>query len=166
MAQCKLVMGPQGFHVQDLETGFLHGQLNIGNAGQLAIGKDIGIDEPADGRILPAGIVGDAVVQEQATWPEQPPHLAEIGRKVFYAYVLEHADTDDAVIARILRQFAIVQQLDLHLLLQAFAPHPLAGMGTLLPAQGDAMHPDPMVSRSPDCKRAPATTDIQQMLAR
>ncbi|MNP40994.1 hypothetical protein D3C76_1346700 [compost metagenome] len=80
---------------------------------------------------------GDAVVHHQTTFAHGTEQTLRVQRQVGMADVLEHADTDHLVEAAILRDVAVVENLQLHLVLQTFVLDPLAAELELLFAQGD-----------------------------
>ncbi|MNG05849.1 hypothetical protein D3C84_890630 [compost metagenome] len=80
---------------------------------------------------------GDAVVHHQTTFAHSTEQTLRVQRQVGMADMLEHADTDHLVEAAILRNVAVVENLQLHLVLQTFVLDPLAAELELLFAQGD-----------------------------
>lgn len=79
--------------------------------------------------------------------------------------VLEHADTDHLVEARILRQVAVVEQLQVDLVLQTLGLHPFAGQRQLLLAECDAKNLHAVFASRKTRQPAPAAADVQQVLA-
>jgi hypothetical protein len=66
----------------------------------------------------------------------------------------------------VLRQVAVVEQLQVDLVLQAFGLHPLPGQGQLFLAQGNPKHLDPEFPRRKPRQPAPATSHVEQILTR
>lgn len=65
VAQRQRVMRSQSFDVVNFEPGALHAELDVADAIELAIGKDVTVDEPGGRRLFPPFlIVRDAVVEE------------------------------------------------------------------------------------------------------
>lgn len=58
---------------------------------------------------------GDAVVERDATRPQQPRDCPEIRRRVRDADILVHADRDDLVVQHLPRYFAVILAADLDL---------------------------------------------------
>ena len=78
-------------------------------------------------------------------------HGAEQGlavlRQVGVAHMFKHAHAHHFVETAVLGQVAVVEQLQVNLIFQAFGFHPLPGQRQLLLAQGDTKHLDPEFPR-------------------
>ena len=131
------------------------------------MGKHVAIDELAGAMAHRPAIEmarGDAVVEycHPDALYEQP--LA-VQRQIGVADVLEHADADHLVEALVLRQVAVIHQLQLYLILQPLGRHALAGQRQLLAAEGDAEHPGAELAGGEAGQSAPTAADIQQAVA-
>lgn len=106
------------------------------------------------------------MVHHQATGAHRVVQLLEVQAEVGVADVLEHADTDHLVEAAIARQVAVVEQLQGDPVFQALGPDPFLAQRQLFLAQGDAGDLDAELASGQARQAAPATADIQQLLAR
>ena len=105
-------MRPQRLDVGNLEPRALHAALDIADGVELAIRKDITIDELGGTRFLPAfNVMGDAMVEEQAEGFEQAVNGGKVDRQILQSDVLKHADTGHLVVNRFTRKVAVVPQL-------------------------------------------------------
>src|SRR5207237_215502 len=108
----------------------------------------------------------DAMIEEHASRPQQPPGILEIRRQRRRADVLDHADADGFVKTARVDQFAVVAILDAAAPFQPGVPDPLAGPFTLLAAQRDANRLDAVALGGELHEPAPTAADVQQALAR
>ncbi|MNN26946.1 hypothetical protein D3C81_1404670 [compost metagenome] len=79
--------------------------------------------------------------------------------------MLEHANADNLVEAAILRQVAVVENLQVDLVSQAFGLDPLPAKLELLLAQGDAEYLGVIFPCSEARKAPPTTANVQQVVA-
>ncbi|MNH14702.1 hypothetical protein D3C79_742990 [compost metagenome] len=108
---------------------------------------------------------GNAVVHHHAAFAHCPEQPLAIQRQVGMADVFEHTDTHYLVEAAVLGQVTVIKNLQLHLPFQVFGLDPFTGQLELLLAQGDAEHLGAELPRRIARQPAPATTDIEQVVA-
>jgi hypothetical protein len=107
---------------------------------------------------------GDAVVHHQPAFAHRTEQLLAIQRQVGVADVLEHADADHLVEAAILRQVAVIENLQVDLVGQALGLDPLPAEFQLLLAQGDAEHLGAILTGGKTRQPAPTAADIEQVV--
>src|SRR5690606_4173608 len=137
------VVQAQALDVDDLQAGFADRGADGHQVRQLALGEDVAVDELAGATPDRAAVGvtrGDAVVQHQPAGLYRAEQALTVQRQVGVADVLEHADADHLVETAVLRQVAIVQQLQGHALFKPFLDHALAAQLQLRLAEGDAEH--------------------------
>src|SRR5216683_5104099 len=106
------------------------------------------------------------MVEKHASRTEQFPCRFEVCGYERLADGLGHTDGDDLVISLRLFQFAIIININAAALLQSCLLDSLAHQFCLLPTEGDAVCLYAVDLGCIDKQPAPATTDIQQTLAR
>jgi tetratricopeptide (TPR) repeat protein len=160
------VMLAQVLLVADLETVVVHLADEPARALELAVGKDVTVDEPfpVDRR---AGVVraGDAVVEHPAADLQLAVEEREVAGNVGLADVLGDADRADRVEVSFL-DIAVVRVPDLREVLEAGPLDRLLGPERLLLRQRDAERLDPVLAGRVHDHAAPAAANVKEPHAR
>ncbi|MCY1235775.1 hypothetical protein D9M72_484040 [compost metagenome] len=162
------VVQAQAFDVDDFQPGLTDLRRDHRQVRQLAVGEHIFSNEftgTAPHRTAIGVLGGDPVIHHQAALFHRAEQSLAVLREIGVAHVFKHADADYLVEAAILRQIAIVEQLQLDQVLQALRFYALPGQSQLLLAEGDTEHSRAKLSRSKTRQSAPTTPNIQQIFA-
>ncbi|MNF69568.1 hypothetical protein D3C84_514550 [compost metagenome] len=96
-------------------------------------------------------------------------HRAEQGFAVLgqvgVAHVFEHANADDFIESTVLRQIAVIEQLQFNQVLQTFSLDPLSRQRQLFLAERDTKHLRPELAGRIARQPPPTAADIQKILA-
>ncbi|MNO78057.1 hypothetical protein D3C76_691820 [compost metagenome] len=131
------------------------------------MGEDVAIDELASATPDRAAIDmlgGDTVIHHQPPFPHGTEQLLAIQRQVGMPDMLEHANADNLVEATILRQVAVVENLQVDLVGQPLCLHPRTAELELLLAQGDTKYLGAILASSETRQPAPAAADVEQVV--
>ena len=163
VAQRQRVVVAQVLLVHHLEPDVLGLGDDAARAGELPVGEDVAVDEPACRRPSPVLGPGDAVVEQQCAVAHLGLEEAEVRRIVLYANVFGQPDGGDRVEAA-LPDVAVVGVTYLGQIGEALFGDRLLRPGGLLLGQRDAdgLHPVP---RGVAHHAAPAAPDVEQPVA-
>ena len=169
MVQGACVVQAQAFHVDHFEPGFAEFGGHHRQVRQFAVGENVALDEipGAAAHGASVGVLGgDAMVHHQSAFAHRAKQGFAVLRQVGVADVFEHAHAHHFVETTVLGQVTVIEQLQVHLIVQALGFHACLGQGQLLLAQGDAEHLYPELPRRIPRQPAPTTADIKQILPR
>ncbi|MCY1426919.1 hypothetical protein D9M71_427480 [compost metagenome] len=162
------VVQAQAFHVHHLQPHFADAGGDHRQVRQFAMGEHVAVNELASttpDRSTIDVLGGDTVVHHQPPFPHGTEQLLAIQRQVGMPDMLEHANADNLVEATILRQVAVVEDLQVDLVGQALCLDALAAELELLLAQGDAEHLRAIFASSETRQPTPATAYVEQVVA-
>src|ERR687898_2066490 len=150
--------------VADLEIAALDRGDDIADRQQLAVGKDVRVDEGAPGATF-SGTPDDLVVQQSAPGNQQVVQRPGVVAPAFGTEVLGHPDARYGV-ERVVGQVAPVLHPDVDALGQAGVEDPLARVFGLLVGQRDSDRLDAVLAGRVDDQAAPSTAHVEQTHAR
>ena len=154
-------MTTQTFDIKNIELRLLHDTRDITDSGQLTVREYISINKLTGDSTTPTVLVGDAMIQKQATGFKHAFNRLEVGTKIVDAHMLKHTDADDAIVIWQIRQVAIISQLNLHLVFESHCFDSLLCEPVLRIAQSNPMGSNTVMARSPEDQRTPTTTYVQ-----
>src|SRR5262249_50719518 len=143
-----------------------HLRRRLGEARQVAIGKDVAEQEIGLAGALPVELVMDAVVQIEPAVLQELMQAAEERRIVRDPDVLDDANRRDLVVAGLDRDVAPVAILHETAVGEALALDPLRRPLGLRAGEGDAVGAHAVVLGGPDCETSPTAADIEHALTR
>jgi hypothetical protein len=106
------VVSTQTLDVEDLEACVLHSRSDVAHALELGPREDVAREKGHSGRVSTRRRMGDAMVQQEPTRPEQPMQALEVRWIVRDTDVLDDADRRDLVERGLAGDVAIVTMLD------------------------------------------------------
>ena len=168
MLQRTRVVQAQTFNIDHFQPGLADFGSHHRQMRQLAIGEHITIDKiPCTPTNLAAiGVLGsDPVVHHQPAFAHRSGENFAVFAQVGVPDVFKHPDADDFVEPAILRQIAIIEQLQINLVLQTFSVDALTGKFELFLAEGNPEYLDPIFACGKPRQPAPTAAYIQQVFA-